>query len=52
MSSGTTQNTREIHFQSEHGNCPHHEAEPLLLIPPDPISNHNQVWLLRRNKHT
>jgi len=50
--SGSTQNTIERHFQPEQANCPHHEAEPLLLLSPGPISNHNQVWLLRSNKQT
>ena len=50
LNSGTTQNTIERHFQLEQGNCPQHEAEPLLLLSPGPKLNHNQVWLLRSNK--
>jgi len=51
MNSGTTHNTMERHFQPDQGNCPHREAEPLLLLSPGPKLNHNQVWLLRSNKH-
>ena len=52
MNSGPTQNTMERHFQPEQGNCPHHEAEQLLLLSAGPKLNHNQEWLLRSYKHT
>jgi len=52
MSSGTTQNTMERHFQPGRSHCPHHETKPVLLLSSGPKLNHNQVWLLRSNNST